>query len=105
MGIFNTWLHKEGLADSTTAFKMDHDDRGVDFEKTRNEIFKLVFEKYPERTMEFLNSIAQTGDSEIANLLKKIDSERPVHALKPEHPVSGEVIPPVADTGSSEMPT
>lgn len=109
MSIYQQWLKKrmvrEGLGDSgepVDGFKYNagDEDRGEDYERTQHELFKAVMSKYPEETMQFLNGIAQRGDQEIAELLRKLGSDKPVQMKEPRHSSEeDEVVPSGADTG------
>jgi hypothetical protein len=97
---------REGLADGHNPvdkfrFNTRDEDHAEDYEKTQTELFKTVMSKYPNETQEFLNSLAQRGDEEIANLLRKMRKDKgPRLPREPRHPTDGdEVVPSTADTG------
>jgi hypothetical protein len=110
--MFQEWLKKkrlkEGLADGRDPvagfkFNQDADDFAEDQDRAEADLFKTVMRKYPEETMDFLQTISQRGDTEISALLRKIDKNRgPRLSKNPEHPSSGdEVVPSLADSGFS----
>jgi len=109
MSIFRDWLERRKLKEELNdggepvdSFKFNTDDQDYadDHEHLEQELFKAVMSKYPEEAEEFLNGIAQRGDEEIANLLRKLRKDQPMQMKEPQHPTDGdEVVPPGADTG------
>lgn len=110
---FQQWLKlrrlKEGLGDgggnpAEDGFKFNQDDNDVgdDYEHIQQELFKTIYSKYPDETMQFLNGIAQRGDEEVAALVRRLRKDkRPVQFKEPQHSTDGdEVVPSNADTGS-----
>jgi hypothetical protein len=97
---------REGLGDGDSPvdrfrFNTDDDDVGEDHEKVQQELFKVVMGKYPQEAVDFLNTIAQRGDEEVASLLRRMKKEKgPRLPRGPQHPTDGdEVVPATADTG------
>jgi len=113
MTTFLKWVEKmrfsEDIEDSqnpSDRFKLNNgDDLGNDYDHTLQELMKIVMSKYERETMQFLDGIAQRGDREISNLLRKLGKEtQPSSMREPEHPTQGdEVVPSNADVGSSEQ--
>lgn len=113
MNTFSDWLKKKRLFEGdidlnnpTNNFNFNEpeldyaDDQG----KVEVDLFQTVYRKYPEETMHFLTTIAQKGDNEVGALLRKLDHQGPKLGKKPEHPSDKpEVVPPLADTGHSDM--
>jgi hypothetical protein len=104
MSVFGRWLERrrleEGLADAGDPFSSGGNDPDFaqDQDQLKAELFKTVYTKYPDETMQFLNGIAQRGDEEIASLLSKIRREGKSQFKEPSHPTDGhEVVPPGAD--------
>ncbi len=110
---FHQWLRRrrlrEGLADGGGnpaedgfKFNQDDDDVGDDYEHIQRELFKTIYSKYPDETMQFLNGIAQRGDEEVAALVRRLRKDkRPVQFKEPQHSTDGdEVVPSHADMGS-----
>lgn len=77
------------------------DDVAQDHEKLQHELFKVVMSKYPNETMDFLNTIANRGDEEVSSLLRKVRRDKgPKLPKEPQHPTDGdEVVPSMADRG------
>lgn len=95
---------QEGMEDGSSPvdrfkFNTDDEDFAEDYEKVQTELFKLVFSKYPNETVDFLNTIAQRGDEEIAGLLRKMKKDKGTKLPKePRHPTDGhEIVPSKAD--------
>lgn len=110
MSVWKQWIKRRRMAEefgdesdpgSKFQFNRDDDDFAEDYEKVQTELFKAVMAKYPEETMGFLNHVADRGDEEIANLLRKLQKERgPSMAKEPHHPKDrDEIMPSSADTG------
>lgn len=109
--MFKEWLKKrtmaEGLADGVDAvanFKFNPSDEVADDQDAvQKELFKIVLRKYPEETMEFLNSLAMRGDPEVSALVRKMGQNKsPMMAKEPRHPYDKhEVVPSSADIGHS----
>jgi tRNA G46 methylase TrmB len=110
MSVWKEYLRRrelrEGLADggdpvAKFKFNTDDEDYAEDYEKVQQELFKTVMSKYPNETLDFLNTIAQRGDEEIASLLRKMKKDKgPKLPHEPQHPTEGdEVVPSTADTG------
>lgn len=109
MSSFQSWLKKrivrENLSDVSNradgfGFGKTTDHEAEDYERVQQELFKLVLNKYPDETMEFLNGIGQRGDQEISELLSKLrTSNQPTNFPKPEHPEAQDkvVVTPMAD--------
>ena len=97
---------REGLADGQNPvdrfrFNTNDEDYAEDYEKTQVELFKVAMSKYPTETQDFLNGLAQRGDEEIANLLRKVRKDKTTKLPKaPQHPTDGdEIVPFTADSG------
>jgi len=106
MSMFQEWLRKrqlrEGLDGPVDQFKFNTDsqDYADDYEHVQQEVFKAVLSKYPDETMEFLSGIAARGDEEIAELLRRLQSNKPGEMKEPRHPSEeDEVVPSSADSG------
>ena len=107
--MFREWMRRkelrEGLGDSgepMDGFKLNADDNDFagDHEHLQKELFKVILNKYPDETMQFLNGIAQRGDEEVANLLSKLRREKKDSFNEPQHSTDGhEVVPSSADSG------
>lgn len=83
-------------------FNTDDEDYSEDYEKVQQELFKTIMSKYPEECLDFLNTIANRGDQEVSNLLRKMKKEKSSNRLpkEPQHPTDGhEFVPSMADTG------
>ena len=96
---------KEGSLDygyPDNGFKTnDEKDHPVDQEQVEKELFKVLLSKYPQETIEFINRIAQRGDSEVSSLLKKINKQDNSGFGQPNHSIDkDEVVPSNADVGS-----
>lgn len=112
MSIFREWLKKRGLKegldnnqDPVADFKFNSPDKDYaeDHDRLEMELFKTVWRKYPEETMDFLSSLSQKGDNELNALLRKVDkNQKPRLSREPQHPKDGEEVRiPVADGGFS----
>jgi len=112
MSMFQDWLKKkgyyEGFGDDSNPtnkfnFNIDDDDFAEDHDRLENELFKTILRKYPEETMDFFQTVAQRGDAEILNLIKKLDRGRgPRLSREPRHPSNyDEISPSSADAGFS----
>jgi hypothetical protein len=57
--------------------------------------------KYPNETVDFLNTIAKRGDEEVRSLVRKMRRDKgPKLPKEPQHPTDGdEVVPAMADRG------
>ena len=110
MSVWKQWVKKKLIeqefgddSDPGSKFKFDQqdDDFADDYDHVQSELFKTVLSKYPEETMAFLNNIADRGDEEIGELLRKMQKEKgPSQAKEPSHPSEkDEVMPASADTG------
>lgn len=105
MSMFSNWLKKRMINeddDPTSSFKFNTDDSDYaqDHDKLMTELIKTVLRKYPDETMDFLNTIAGRGDAEVAGLLRKSQrGQGPRLAREPSHPTQAEVVPSTADTG------
>lgn len=98
------WDENMGGGDSPVdKFRFNGEDGefAEDYEKVQQELFKVVLSKYPDETIDFLNTIAQRGDEEVGSLLRKMRKENGSRLPKePQHPTEGdEVMPPMADVG------
>jgi len=113
MRTFAAYAQERGLREDiddiqnpADGFKLNRDeDMGQDYDHTLTELIKAVMTKYEQETMQFLHGIADRGDQEVADLLRKLDKEhKPSELEEPRHPtdIDNEVIPPIADTGHSE---
>ena len=106
MSLFQKWLRvREDMDSAADQFKFDsEDDFADDYEHVQQELFKAVMSKYPQETMQFLDGVAQRGDSEIAELLNKLNREKgPSSSRPPQHRHDpDEVVPAVADRGHSD---
>lgn len=83
-------------------FNDDEDDYADDYEKVQEEIFKTIMSKYPNECLDFISTIANRGDQEIANLLRRMKKNKSSNRLprEPQHPSDGhEVVPSAADSG------
>lgn len=85
-------------------FNTGEEDYAEDYEKVQQELFKVVLSKYPNETLDFLNTIAQRGDEEITNLLRKMRKDKGMRLPRePQHPTDGdEVVPSMADRGHDQ---
>ena len=95
----------EDVDDPADKYKLNSDgDMADDYDRTLTELIKAVMSKYEQETMQFLTGIAERGDEEIADILRRLSKEnRPSDFEEPEHPTSGrEVVPPESDTGYSD---
>ncbi len=111
MSIWKEYLRKRNIAEGISdgddpvakfKFNSEDEDYAEDYEHVQQELFKVVLSKYPNETLDFLNTIANRGDSEISNLLRKMKKEKSSNRLPrdPQHPTDGhEVVPASADTG------
>ena len=111
MSEWEQWFNKRKLKEEMEGgsnpadnfnFSNTNDDVDTDdYEKTQQELFKVVFSKYPTETLQFMDGIAQRGDEEVNGLLSKIKKDHEPASEKPvRHPSDGdEVVPPNADTG------
>lgn len=110
MGYFTEWLDKkciseeiEDIGSPADAYRFNSEEDGMvanDHDQIKSELFRLVYDKYTAETMQFLDGIAQRGDEEVNNLLKKLKANSPSDFKEPRHPSdSDEVVPPEADTG------
>jgi hypothetical protein len=106
MSIFQDWLRqrqlREGINEPVDRFRFDTDneDYADDYEHIQQEVFKVVMSKYPDETMEFLNGIAARGDEEVAELVRKLQKDKPGKPKEPQHPSEeDEVVPSSADSG------
>lgn len=111
MSIWKDYLRKrqllEGLADGgdpVAKFKFngeDDEDYAEDYEKIQQELFKVVMSKYPNETVDFLNTLASRGDEEVSSLLRKMKKDKGTKLPRePQHPTDGhEVVPSSADSG------
>lgn len=112
MKTFQKWVERkkfreniEDLQNPSDRFKLNNsDDLGTDYDHTLQELMKVVMAKYERETMEFLSGIAQRGDEEVINLLRRLGKEaKPIDMEEPDHPGQGdEVVPPNADVGHSD---
>jgi hypothetical protein len=110
---FSDWLKKRHLIEDNN--DLNNPVRSFDFNrsdldyaddqgKVEEELFKIVFRKYPEETIDFLTSISQRGDNEVRALLNKIDKKAVRLGKKPEHPSDKEeVVPSSADSGYGDI--
>lgn len=80
-------------------FNTDDEDMAEDHEHVQQELFKVVIGKYPEETMDFLNTIANRGDEEVASLLRRVRKDKSSRLPRePKHPSDGdEFVPSSAD--------
>jgi len=113
MSIFKNWMKnkiiKEGLADGIDPSRnyqsnMDDQNSSNDYERNQRDLFKKVYEKYPEETLDFFHTMAQRGDQEIKNLLRKLDNRYSEKIKRgPEHAFNqkDELAPSLADSGFS----
>lgn len=107
MSMFQKWLRmREGFADSgdpVDGFKFDGEDQdfAADHEHVQQELFKTILSKYPEEMMQFLDGIAQRGDSEVASLLSKLKREKKPYTEPQHNTEPDEVVPSGADRGYS----
>jgi hypothetical protein len=105
MGLFTDWVVKKafledaGPVDNFRFNKSTVDlDHPVDHDRIRNELFRLVMDKYPEETNRFLHDIAQRGDNEIQSLLAQVQVGKPPRAFNDiDHRDKDEVVPAKAD--------
>ena len=113
MKTFSDWLKNKRLLEDNSDvndpinnfnFNRSDLDYADDQGEVETELFKIVFRKYPEETMDFLTTVAQRGDNEVQALLNKLDKRSPRLGKKPEHPSEKqEVVPPMADQGFSDV--
>lgn len=83
-------------------FNGEDEDYAEDYEKIEKELFGIVMRKYPNESIDFLNTLASRGDQEVSSLLRKLKKEKSSNRLprEPRHPTDGhEVAPSLADTG------
>jgi hypothetical protein len=111
MGRFADWRRyreETGLGGPVDLFRfntedgdkdIDRSDRPVDFERIRNELFKLILDKYPKESKEFIHKIADRGDEEIKMLLSRLDmTKEPEQSHEPKkYYDQDEVVPSSAD--------
>jgi len=112
MKTFNGWIEERSLEEDiediqnpADRFKINSDGGpGNDYDRTLTELIKAVMNKYQQETMQFLTGIAERGDEEIADLLRRLSKEEsPGDFKEPEHSTSGnEVVPPESDTGYAD---
>lgn len=110
MSQFKEWIKNRrlkesipGSEDPVANFKFNTDDQDFadDRDQVESEMFKTLLRKYPEETMDFIHTIAQRGDHQIAMLLRKLDKGNGPRLMKePRHPSQDdEIVPAIADTG------
>ena len=112
MKTFAGWAEKRSLLEDiedidnpADKFKLNiGGDMADDYDHTLTELIKAVMSKYEQETMQFLSGIAERGDEEIADILRRLSRQNhPTDFEEPEHPTSGnEVVPPESDTGHSD---
>lgn len=115
MSMFKDWLRKKGYYESFSDgdnpiekfnFNRDNDtDFAIDQDRTEVDLFKMIIRKYPEETEDFFQTIARRGDSEVLNLLKKLDRNKtPKLSRPPRHPSdTHEIVPSSADSSHNSM--
>lgn len=112
MKTFAGWVQNRALSEDiddiqnpADRFKLNSDgDTANDYDRTLTELIKAVMSKYEQETMQFLHGIAERGDEEIADILRRLSKEnRPSDFEEPEHSTDGnEVVPPESDTGYAD---
>jgi hypothetical protein len=108
MSNWNQWKTKknikENLATANTEpadrfiFNRNHDNNSKTDDELKKELLTLVFSKYPQETLQFIDGIAQRGDESVLRLLRKLNPDGPVYIHQNKfshHPV--EVIQPSSD--------
>jgi len=113
MSMWTKWKKRrdltEGLGEGGSPvdsfkFNTGGDGHAEDYEHIQHELFSIVMSKYPDETMQFLDGIAQRGDEEVLNLLRKLQQEPSMgdeDGNTPRNPP--EVVPPASDTGHSDF--
>jgi hypothetical protein len=105
---FQQWLLNKRVKEENNIINKfninpDNKDFAEDQEQVEKQLLKIVLRKYPEETMDFLSTIAQRGDSEVASLLRKVDRSEPRSSIEPQHPDENDaVVIPAADAGFSD---
>jgi len=113
MGLWQQWIKNKCLKeqgdlspnpDQTFKFNSNDADFGVDYDNVKRELFTVVWSKYTDEVMQFMNGIAQRGDQEVAALLRKLEKDvTPSQQKRPRHPAQDdELKPPEADTGHAD---
>ena len=100
--MFKEWMQKkiaEGLVDAKFT---STDDFAVDHDEILGELFKTIRTKYPQEMEQFLNGIAQRGDTEVESLLSKLKRPQPNISRPQHHSEKDEIMPANADRGFSD---
>lgn len=103
---FHQWRKTfvEDLESATDRFRFNPGaDSGQDYEKTQQELVKILMSKHRQRFMQFIKQLSdETSDREVKDLADRLETDRSARPnWKPSHRISNDdiIVPPMADRG------